>query len=56
MEGYIPGAIPDDVVDTTPTTPTPTQPVYFPVPDAMEGHVAYITNITQYIGCTSPYP
>ena len=22
----------------------------------MEGHVAYISNITQYIGCTFPYP
>ena len=46
MEGYIPGAIADDVVDTTPPT----------VPDAMEGHVAYVSNITQYIGCTLPYP
>ena len=27
----------------------------FPVPDAMEGHVAYISNIMQYIGCTFPY-
>ena len=54
MEGYIPGSIPADVVDTTPT-PHP-HPVYFPVPDAMEGHVAYVSNITQYIGCTLPYP
>ena len=58
MEGYIPGVIPDDVVGTTPhtPTPTPTHPVYFPVLDAMEGHVAYVSNITQYIGCTLPYP
>ena len=27
----------------------------FPAPDAMEGHVAYISNITQYLGCTIPY-
>ena len=53
MEGYIPKAISDDVVDTPHPHPDISHIVddVFPAPDVMEGHVAYISN-----GCTLPYP
>ena len=38
------------MLSTQPHPPPPT------VPDAMEGHVAYVSNITQCIGSTLPYP